>query len=96
MTHWRDVLPGRFLDVPYEETVGDIEATARRVIAWCGLPWDPRCLDFQKNQRRVATLSIIQVRQPVYTSSVDRWRNYEKYLGPLRQELGDLAPGPLE
>jgi len=94
MAHWRDVLPGSFLDVQYEDTVRDVEAVARRVIAWCDLRWDPRCLDFQKNQRRVATLSIVQVRQPVYTSSVERWRNYEKYLGPLRQELGDLAPGP--
>jgi hypothetical protein len=86
------VLPGRFLDVQYEDTVRDIEAMARRVIAWCGLEWDPRCLDFQNNARRVATLSITQVRQPVYTSSVERWRHYEKHLGPLLQALGDLAP----
>jgi hypothetical protein len=94
MAHWRAVLPGRFLDVAYEDTVRDVEAAARRVLEWCGLTWDPRCLDFQKNARRVATLSITQVRQPVYTSSVDRWRNYEKHLGPLLQELGELAPGP--
>ncbi|MBV9549299.1 MAG: sulfotransferase [Alphaproteobacteria bacterium] len=92
MAHWRSVLPGRFLDVQYEDTVRDTEAIARQVIAWCGLEWDPRCLDFQKNARRVATLSITQVRQPVYTSSVERWRNYEKHLGPLLDALGDLAP----
>jgi tetratricopeptide (TPR) repeat protein len=92
MAHWRQVLPGRFLDVQYEETVRDIESMARRVIAWCGLEWDPRCLDFQNNARRVATLSITQVRQPVYTSSVERWRHYEKHLGPLLRALGDLAP----
>jgi tetratricopeptide (TPR) repeat protein len=92
MEHWHRVLPGRVLDVQYEETVGDIEAMARHVIAWCGLPWDPRCLDFQSNARRVTTLSITQVRQPVYTSSVERWRHYEKHLGPLLEALGDLAP----
>jgi tetratricopeptide (TPR) repeat protein len=91
MEHWRTVLPGRFLDVQYEETVQDIETMAQKVIAWCGLPWDPRCLDFQNNARRVATLSITQVRQPVYTSSVARWRHYEKHLGPLLEALGDLA-----
>src|SRR6185503_17789668 len=92
MAHWRQVLPNRFLDVQYEDTVHDIEAAAKRIIAWCGLPWDARCLDFQKTQRRVATLSITQVRQPVYTSSVERWRHYEKHLGPLLEALGDLAP----
>jgi tetratricopeptide (TPR) repeat protein len=92
MAHWRQVLPGRFLDVQYEDTVQDVEAMARKIIAWCGLPWDPRCLDFQKNARRVATLSITQVRQPVYTSSVERWRHYEKHLGPLLEALGDLVP----
>ncbi|HWC62384.1 MAG TPA: sulfotransferase [Rhizomicrobium sp.] len=93
MEHWRLVLPGRFLGVQYEDTVSDLETAARRVIAWCGLDWDARCLDFQKNARRVATLSITQVRQPVYKSSVARWRNYEKHLEPLRQALGALA-GP--
>ncbi len=92
MAHWRAVLPGAFLDVPYEDTVRDLEGTARRIIAHCGLPWDPRCLDFRNNERRVVTLSITQVRQPIYTSSVDRWRHYEKHLGPLLEGLGDLAP----
>ncbi len=93
MQHWRNVLPeGAFLDLQYEETVQDIEAAARRIIAYCGLDWDPKCLDFRNNARRVATLSITQVRRPVYTSSVDRWRNYEKHLGPLLKGLGELAP----
>jgi len=92
MAHWREALPGRFLDVQYEDTVTNIEAMARKVIAWCGLPWDSACLEFQKNVRRVATLSITQVRQPVYTSSVERWRHYEKHLGPLLEALGNLAP----
>lgn len=94
MEHWRNVLPeGTFLDVQYEDTVRDLETAARRIIAYCGLEWDPRCLDFQKNQRQVVTLSITQVRQPIYTSSVERWRNYEKHLTPLLEALGDLAPG---
>jgi tetratricopeptide (TPR) repeat protein len=93
MEHWREVLPpDSFLDLQYEDTVKDIETTARRIIAHCKLDWDPRCLDFQNNRRRVATLSITQVRQPVYTSSVERWRNYKDHLGPLIKELGDLAP----
>jgi tetratricopeptide (TPR) repeat protein len=93
MEHWRSVLPpDRFLDVRYEDTVGDLEATARRIIAYCGLEWDARCLDFRNNSRSVATLSITQVRQPIYRSSVDRWRNYESELEPLRVALGDLAP----
>lgn len=93
MEHWREVLPeGAFLDVKYEDTVGDLEAQARRIIAYCGLEWDPRCLDFQNNKRQVTTLSITQVRQPIYKSSVQRWRKYEKHLGPLLDALGDLAP----
>ena len=93
MEHWRQVLPdGSFLDVEYEDTVRDIETTAKRIIAYCGLEWDARCLDFQQNRRAVTTLSITQVRQPVYTSSVERWRRYEKHLAPLLEALGDLAP----
>jgi Flp pilus assembly protein TadD len=92
MAHWRTVLPeAAILDVPYEDTVRDLESAARRIIAHCGLAWDPRCLDFQNNQRQVRTISITQVRQPIYTSSVERWRNYEKHLLPLRDALGDLA-----
>jgi tetratricopeptide (TPR) repeat protein len=94
MAHWREVLPqGTFLDVPYEDTVRDLETAARRIIAYCGLEWDPRCLDFQNNRRQVLTLSITQVRRPIYTSSVARWRNYESHLKPLLDALGDLAPG---
>jgi hypothetical protein len=93
MQHWRETLPsGSFVELQYEETVQDIEKAARHIIEQCGLEWDPKCLDFQKNDRRVATLSITQVRRPVYTSSVDRWRNYEKHIGPLLEGLGDLAP----
>lgn len=92
MAHWRAVLPeASFLDVQYEDTVRDLEGAARRILAHCGLAWDPRCLEFQDNRRHVRTISITQVRQPLYTSSVERWRNYEKHLGPLLDALGDLV-----
>jgi tetratricopeptide (TPR) repeat protein len=92
MAHWREVLPaGSFLDVRYEDVVADTETQARRMLEFCGLEWDPRVLDFHRTQRPVKTASSSQVRQPIYSSSVARWRNYEKYLGPLLAELGDLA-----
>jgi tetratricopeptide (TPR) repeat protein len=89
MQHWHEVLPpGRILDVQYEEVIADLEGQARRIIAHCGLPWDDRCLAFHKNDRAVRTASVAQVRQPIYKSSVDRWRVYEEFLGPLLKELG--------
>jgi tetratricopeptide (TPR) repeat protein len=89
MAHWRNVLPkDRMLDVQYEEVVGDLEAQARRIIAYCGLPWDDRCLSFHETDRPVRTASATQVRQPIYKSAVGRWRVYEKDLGPLLGALG--------
>jgi tetratricopeptide (TPR) repeat protein len=88
MQHWRAVLPeGSFLDVQYEEVVADLEAQARRIIAYCGLPWDDRCLSFHQTERPVRTASATQVRQPIYRSAVGRWRVYEKFLGPLLSEI---------
>ncbi|MEQ1756006.1 MAG: tetratricopeptide repeat protein [Micropepsaceae bacterium] len=92
MQHWREVLPaGAFLDVQYEEVVADTEGQARRILEYCGLEWDPGVLNFHKNDRPVKTASASQVRKPIYSSSIARWRNYEKHLGPLLQELGPLA-----
>ncbi|MGH7122313.1 MAG: tetratricopeptide repeat-containing sulfotransferase family protein, partial [Acetobacteraceae bacterium] len=86
--HWRSVLPHRtFLEVPYAELVADPEIWTRRILAFLELPWDRGCLDFNQNRRRVLTASSWQVRQKVYATSVGRWRNYEKHIGPLR----DLA-----
>lgn len=97
MQHWRDVLPqGAFLDVQYEEVVADQEAQTRRIIDYCGLEWNDACLDFHNTRRAVQTASVLQVRQPIYKSSVERWRPYEKFLGPLFDALGDLAPEPQE
>jgi hypothetical protein len=92
MAHWRKVLPsGAFLDVQYEEVVSDIEGQARRILEHCGLSWDARVLDFHRTARPVKTASAAQVRQPLYASSVGRWRNYEAHLGPLLEALGPLA-----
>jgi tetratricopeptide (TPR) repeat protein len=93
MEHWRKVLPhGSFLDVSYEDIVADQEAQARRMLDYCGLEWNVACLDFHKHKRSIRTASVTQVRQPIYKSSVERWRPYEKFLGPLLDALGDLAP----
>jgi tetratricopeptide (TPR) repeat protein len=89
MAHWKRVLPaGRILDVHYEELVEDVEGQARRIVAHCGLEWDRRCLSYQQNDRPVRTASATQVRQPVYKSSVGRWRPYRAFLAPLLQEFG--------
>jgi tetratricopeptide (TPR) repeat protein len=93
MAHWREVLPpGAFLDINYEDIVADQEGQARRLLEYCGLDWDAACLDFHKTKRQVRTASVTQVRQPIYATSVERWRKYEKFLGPLLDELGDLVP----
>jgi tetratricopeptide (TPR) repeat protein len=85
MAHWRAVLPpGFILDVPYEELVADPETWSRKMLEFIGLEWDPRVLEFHTNRRQVTTASAWQVRQKVYKSSVARWRNYEKFIGPLK------------
>lgn len=94
MNHWRKVLPeGAFLDVQYEDLVADQEAQSRRIIEYCGLEWSDACLDFHRNKRVVKTASMSQVRQPMYKSSVERWRHYEKFLGPLLDALGPASSG---
>ena len=90
MSHWRDVLPAaRILDVRYEDIVADLEGQARRIIAYCGLPWDDRCLAFHKTERPIRTASATQVRRPIYKSAIGRWRVYEDHLGPLLAALGE-------
>ncbi len=91
MAHWRRVLPpATLLEVPYEELIADQEHWSRRLVAFAGLPWDPRCLDFHTTPRVVITTSKWQVRQKIHASSVARWRHYAPFLGPL-QELMDPA-----
>jgi tetratricopeptide (TPR) repeat protein len=85
MAHWRAVLPpGFMLEVPYEELVVDQEMWSRKMLDFIGLEWNPGVLEFQATQRQVVTASAWQVRQKVYRSSVARWRNYEKFIGPLK------------
>jgi tetratricopeptide (TPR) repeat protein len=91
MAHWHHVLPAeRILDVRYEDLVADLEGQARRIIARCGLTWDPRCLAFYRTERSVRTASATQVRQPIYTTAIGRWRKYEPQLQPLLAELARL------
>ncbi len=88
MEHWRAVLPqDAMLEVQYEDLVEDFEPHARRIIAYCGLEWDDRCLSFHKTQRPVRTASATQVRQPIYRTAVNRWRPYQNMLQPLLDEL---------
>jgi hypothetical protein len=70
MEHWRNVLPIPLLDVDYEETVADLESVARKLVAFCGLAWEPACLGFQQTKRPVRTASAVQVRRPVFSTSV--------------------------
>jgi hypothetical protein len=91
MAHWRAVLPVEMLEVDYEETVADLEGVARRLVAWCGLEWEPACLTFHEGKRPVRTASVAQVRQPLYTRSVARWRNYEGALAALFGRLRTTA-----
>ncbi len=83
MDHWRSVLPVPIHEVNYEDTVADLESTARSLVGACGLEYEPACLDFHRTRRRVKTASIGQVRQPLYSHSVARWRNYESTLDDL-------------
>ncbi len=87
MDDWKDRLPLALHDMPYEDTVADVERTARALIDFVGLPWDANCLNFHEVERTVRTPSRWQVRQPIYGTSVGRWRRYEKHLGPLTSAL---------
>jgi tetratricopeptide (TPR) repeat protein len=90
MQHWKHVLPaGSILKLRYEDMVADTETQARRLLDYLELPWDPRCLHFHENKRIVRTASAAQVRQPVYQSSVARWKHFQAHLGPLLDEVKD-------
>ena len=90
MRHWHRVLPGKVLDVHYEDTVGDLEAQVRRILDHCGLPFEQACLRFHETQRPVRTASSEQVRQPLYTRALGTWRRYARHLEPWREELADI------
>jgi len=88
MQHWHEVMPGAIHDVQYAALVQDTEATARALLDYCGLPFEPGCIDTSSNRAPVATLSSAQVREPIHTRALQEWRRYAKQLEPLRQALG--------
>jgi hypothetical protein len=89
MRQWDAVLPGRILRVWYEEVVEDLEGNARRILEFCGLAFEPSCVEFYRAERAIRTASSEQVRQPLFRDGLDQWRKYEPWLGPLKDGLGD-------
>jgi len=93
MDHWDRVLPGEILRVQYEDVVADLETQVRRILDFCGLPFEQACLDFHATDRAVRTASSEQVRQPIYDSGVEQWRHFERHLDPLKSALGPALEG---
>ena len=89
MRHWDQVLPGGVLRVYHEDVVDDLETNVRRILGFCGLEFEPSCVEFYKTERSVRTASSEQVRQPIFREGLDQWRHYEPWLGPLKDALGD-------
>ena len=96
MRHWDEALPGKILRIQYEDVVEDLEGNVRRILDFCGLPFEPACLEFHKTERSVRTASSEQVRRPIFKDGVDQWRHFEPWLGALRSALGDLVPATEE
>lgn len=92
MAHWNEIFPGQILENRYEDMVADLETQTRRVLDFCGLDWDPNCLNFHESDRAIRTASVTQVRQPIYTGSVEKWRKYEAQLQPLIRVLEKGLP----
>jgi tetratricopeptide (TPR) repeat protein len=91
MNHWHKVLPLKMLEIQYENMIADQETMSRKLIDFVGLEWDDACLSFHETERTVTTPSRWQVRQPIYSTSVKRWKKYEEFLDPLKEGLGDLV-----
>lgn len=92
MAHWREAMTGPYLEIKYEDLVSEQETHSRRLIDFLGLEWEDACLEFHETKKQIFTFSSLQVRKPMNTSSIERWRCYEDHLKPLREALGDLAP----
>ena len=90
MAHFDGVLPGRIHRVVYERLVDDTATEVRRLLEYCGLPFEEGCLRFYENERAVRTASSEQVRQPIFREGLDQWRNFEPWLGPLKDALGNV------
>jgi tetratricopeptide (TPR) repeat protein len=91
MRHWDEALPGKILRVWHEDVVDDLEANVRRILDFCGLDFEPACVEFYKTERSVRTASSEQVRQPIFREGLDQWRNFEPWLEPLKNALGDAV-----
>ncbi len=89
MRHWDAVLPGQILRLSYEDVVQDLEDSVRRLLEFCGLDFEPACVEFHRTERSVRTASSEQVRQPIYREGLSQWRHYEPWLAPLHETLGD-------
>ena len=87
MNHWNTVLPGSILSINYEDVVNDIDTSVRKILNYCNLPFEQNCIEFYKTKRSVKTPSAEQVRQPIYKSGIDYWKNYEIYLDDLKAQL---------
>jgi len=91
MDHWNAVLPGKILRLQHEDVVADLEGSVRRLLEFCGLEFEPACIEFYKTERSVRTASSEQVRRPIFKEGLDQWRHFEAWLGPLIESLGPLA-----
>ena len=93
MAHWDEVIPGYVLRVQHEDVVANLETQVTRMLDFCGVPFEESCLEFHKTERNVRTSSSEQVRQPIFSTALEQWKNYEPWLEPLKQALGStLAP----
>jgi hypothetical protein len=91
MAHWDAALPGKILRVDHESVVEDLEKTVRRILEFCGLPFEQSCVDFHRTLRSVHTASSEQVRRPIFKDGLDQWRRFEPWLGPLKAALAAPA-----
>ena len=87
MTHWHRLMPGALHSVSYELLVEDLEGETRRLLSFCDLPWQANCIEFHRNTAASTTASASQIRQPIYNSSVDKWKHYAEQLMPLSRLL---------
>jgi hypothetical protein len=94
MDRLQSLFPGRIHELHYEALVDDAEANARALLAYCDLDWDPQCLDFHRNDSPVATASSVQVREKLYRRGIERWRNYEPWLGEVTSILAEAGIDP--
>jgi Sulfotransferase family len=91
MQHWDEALPGKILRVQHEDVVNDLEGNVRRILDFCGLDFEPACLEYYKTERSVRTACSEQVHRPIFKEGLDQWRYFEPWLGPLKKVLGEYA-----